>query len=142
MSTPSFNIISLGLIDSNNIAFDKWYDESGYCPPLAPQVYIYNVNSPTISNNVSTGFQYGIYYRMPVSTTNFINGQPYPKYGVYLNTPYFAIVYPAGDIYAGEMLIKTTESIFLNSLPGDITVLTQQEVQAELSRVVGSQILF
>jgi len=139
----SNNIISLNFKKTQRLDFLTWQETEGYCPPLPPQVYIYELNAPVpvIVETVNVpGLNIGIYYRMSVSKTSTTpDGNPLPKYFANLPEPYFGVVYPETDIYAGYMIVKTTQPLEI-SLPFDVEALTQADVAFELERIVSSTI--
>lgn len=139
----SYQIIPQNFVHSQRIDFQTWEASDGYCPPLPPQVYIYELNAPApvVTETVNVpGLNIGIYYRMLVSKTSTTpDGNPLPKYFANLPEPYFGVVYPETDVYAGYMIVKTTQPLEID-LPFDVEALTQANVSFELERIVASTI--
>jgi hypothetical protein len=78
----------------------------------------------------------GFYYRMPISTTLTQDKQPLPQYFHFLTIPYFGVVYPPNDNYAGSMIVKTTQ--LLPPFHG-VDVLSQYEVFVEIKRMTNQE---
>jgi len=136
-----YEVISMvNFVEVVRIDFQKWNTTYGQCPPPPTQVYIYQIGAPLPPVLVSNvlGLRAGIYYRMSISATTTADNQPVPKYNAQLVKPYFGVVYPAGDVHAGKMIVKVTEA--LNTIPYDVETLDQTEVQAELKRILNSEI--
>lgn len=100
---------------------------SGACPPPPPVI------SQPVGTVVQTAgilLSQGFYYRIPIDTGTTLNGQPVPKYLNTLTYPFSAYVYDDKNTYFGSMLVKSLTD--LGSVAPDVTVLTHDEVIAEL----------